>query len=327
MYVIFANFLLKGDPMRTYKWTRTIKQIFIAVMIMVLLPAMAGCGGVSPNQANQGDTRLTIYTTLYVLQEFAERIGGDNVRAVNLIPAGVSPHDYEPSARDSTNIVKGDLFIYNGAGMELWISNILTNLRDTKVTAVNAGERALLLQVSDNKHGGYDPHTWISPQNAIIIAETIKDALVGLDYERQSYYENNYQNLASELQALDERYRTELVGLKHQEFYISHAAFGYLAAAYGLEQRSISGYTSEDEPSLSEMKRLTERLTQDEIKYILVDKTESTKIAEVLARELGIETLEIYTIGSLYPDQAAAGLNYNKLMGLNLEALKKALGE
>ncbi len=298
----------------------------LALVLAVMGLALAGCGG-DRKPADPADTRLKVYTTLYVLEEFAARIGGDNVSAHNLIPAGVSPHDYEPSARDSTSIVKGDLFIYNGAGMELWISSTLTNLRDTQVAAINASERVGLLQVGDSKHSGYDPHTWLSPRNALVMAETIKDALVARDADHQSDYERNFAELARELRALDDRYQSELTGLKHREFYISHAAFGYLAEAYDLDQRSISGYTSEDEPSLSEMKRLTEQLTRDEILYILVDPTESTKIAGVLAQELGINTIDIHTIGSLYPDQLAAGLNYSQLMEANLAALIKALGE
>lgn len=304
-----------------------VRQMAILVLALAVIGlALAGCGG-DRDSADPADARLKVYTTLYVLEELAARIGGDYVSAHNLVPAGVSPHDYEPSARDSTSIVKGDLFVYNGAGMELWISSTLTNLRDTQVTAVNASKQVQLLQVADNKHSGYDPHTWLAPLNALVMAETIKDALVARDAEHGAYYESNYAELATELRALDDRYRSELAGLKHREFYISHAAFGYLAAAYDLDQRSISGYTSEDEPSLSEMKRLTEQLTRDQIQYILVDPTESTKIAGVLAQELGINTIEIHTIGSLYLDQLAAGLNYSRLMEANLAALIKALGE
>ena len=61
-------------------------------------------------------------------EEFSKKIGGEYVNVVNLVPPGVSPHDFEPSAKDITSLVQGDIFIYNGAGLELWVNNVLVNL-------------------------------------------------------------------------------------------------------------------------------------------------------------------------------------------------------
>lgn len=304
------------------------RKIIIMLLIGTFVFLAAGCSIKVPDGSEQIDVPISVYTTLYVLEDFATQIGGERVRAVNLIPAGVNPHDYEPSARDITAVVKGDLFIYNGAGMELWISNVLTNLRDTQVRAVNASERVQLMETSHAGHSSsYDPHTWLSPTNAILIAQEIRDALISIRPEHTKYFNDNYLLLEEELLDLHENFQQSLGNLEHKEFYISHAAFGYLAEAYGLIQHSISGYTAEDEPSLSELRELSERISRQDTKYILVDKTESTKIAEVLAAELGLETIPVYTMGSLTTDRAAAGLNYLELMEENRRALLKALTE
>lgn len=303
---------------------RKIITILIIVSI-ALLPT--GCTTKVTDGSLQVDGTISVYTTLYVLEEFATRIGGERVQAVNLIPAGVNPHDYEPSARDIKAVVDSDLFIYNGAGMEPWISTIVMNLSDTQVSTINASERAHLIEVSHAGYSSYDPHTWVSPSNAILIAQEIRDGLINIDSEYTVYFNDNYKILEQEIIDLDESFQHELTDLLHEEFYISHAAFGYLAEDYGLTQYSISGYTAEDEPSLSALKSLSKRINEQGIKYILVDETESTKIAEVLVGELGLETIPIYTIGSLSPDQKAAGLDYFKLMKLNQQALLKALME
>ncbi len=304
------------------------RKIISILLIGVIALLPTGCTTKVTDDSERIDEPISVYTTLYVLEEFAKRIGGEEVQAVNLIPAGVNPHDYEPSARDITVVVESDIFIYNGAGMELWISNVLTNLRDTQVKTVNASERVQLMKVNHSKHSSsYDPHTWLSPGNAILIAQEIRDALISIDPESKTYFNDNYQKLEQELIDLDESFKDSLADLQNKEFYISHAAFGYLAEANGLIQHYISGYIAEDEPSLNELKQLSERIREQGIEYILVDETESTKIAEVLATELGLDTITIYTIGSLSPEQVEAGLNYFKLMELNRQALLKALRE
>ncbi len=304
------------------------KKTVIILLIITLALTPSGCTIKEPDGSDQRAERISVYTTLYVLEEFATRIGGERVEAVNLIPAGVSPHDYEPSARDIAAVVDSDLFIYNGAGMELWINKVLTNLVDTKVSTLNASENAHLIITDISKNSSsYDPHTWLSLSNAIIIARDIRDALIQLDSESEKYFQENYELLEAELIELDERFKKELANLERTDFYISHAAFSYIADSYNLKQHSISGFTPEDEPSLGELQQISASLTGQSIKYILVDPTESTKIADVLATELGLDTIEIYTIGSLNPKQKAEGLNYYKLMELNLLALTKALTE
>lgn len=305
------------------------KTVIILISVIMLMFLFSGCNdskvSEDPNKILKG--KINVYTTLYVLEEFSNKIGGDYVDVINLVPPGVSPHDFEPSARDITSLVKGDVFIYNGAGLELWVNNVLENLKDTEVLVVNGSENIELIKVIDNHQTTYDPHVWLNPLNAIKQAEVIKDTFIELDPEHRSIYEINYLQLMEELIALDNKFENELNNIERKDFYVSHAAFGYLAQRYNLIQHSISGFTSEDEPSSLELHKIIENIEDLGIKYILVDSTEVTKISEVIAKEVGIETVEIFTIGSLNKQELASGLDYVKIMELNLEVLKMTLRE
>ncbi len=298
-------------------------------MIFILVVILSGCNNSNDSNSliNRSEDRINIYTTLYVLEEFSTKIGGDYVNVINLVPPGVSPHDFEPSAKDITSLFEGDVFIYNGAGLELWVNKVIENLQDTDVVAINASQNIELIEGMDNHDSTYDPHVWLNPLNALKQAEVIMQTFIELDPEHSPYYESNYLQLKEELIALDNKYENELNKIERKDFFVSHAAFGYLAQRYDLEQHSISGFTSEDEPSSIELQEIIKSIEDLNIQYILVDSNEITKISEVVAKEIGIKTEKIYTVSSLSEEELNFGLDYIKMMELNLDVLMKSLNE
>ncbi|MGD9677495.1 MAG: metal ABC transporter substrate-binding protein [Vulcanibacillus sp.] len=305
--------------------------LFSLTIILLILPLITGCN-ISNSQekiSNPSEDKIYVYTTLYILEEFSQRIGGENVVVINLVPPGVSPHDYEPSAKDITNLAQGDVFIYNGGGLELWVNKAIENLKETNVEIVNASQNINLINKNDEHQSDAqtDPHVWLNPLFALEQAESIKDTYIKLDSKNEFFYEENYQDLKEELLALDSKFEESLKNVEKKDFFVSHAAFGYLAERYGLEQHSISGFSPEDEPSAAELSKLINEIRNLNIKYILTDPTESTKISQVLADEIDVKTENIYTISSLSEDEIALGLNYIKMMEKNLNVLLISLSE
>lgn len=317
------------------------KKGLLLSLILVISLFLSGCGTQGSKEETSND-KITIYTTSYVLADFTQKIGEDNVEVINIIPPGVSSHDYEPSAKDMGELTKGDMFIYNGAAMERWLENTLKNLEGEDIKLVDASHKievAAEEEIHDEADEGdehqdeegheheADSHVWLNPLNALVQAEEIKNALVEIDSENKSSYEANFEEFASKIFALDEKYRIELEDTKRKDFFVSHGAFGYLANRYGLVQNSISGIVPSDEPSPAELKQLVDEAKELNVKYILVDPADSKKLSTVLANEIGAEQLEIYTIDSLTEEQINQGIGYFELMETNLEVLKKALNE
>ncbi|WP_171253198.1 metal ABC transporter substrate-binding protein, partial [Acinetobacter baumannii] len=97
-------------------------MLIVSIMLSVFL---AGCGQADKQAEHTADGKLQIYTTLFPLYDFTRTIGGEHVNVNSLLPAGAEAHDYEPSAKDIGKVNEAKLLIYNGAGYETWINNMV----------------------------------------------------------------------------------------------------------------------------------------------------------------------------------------------------------
>jgi len=326
-------------------------KIWKVILGLVTAVALAGCGaGNVPTQSNGqpaagGESqKLKLYTSIYPLEYISKRIGGDHVEVTNLVPAGVEPHDFEPTAKDIVALSDANLFVYNGSGFELWVDKAVEGLDKAKTTVVNTTEGLHLLPAeaaaheehgegsesateteSGHEHGAYDPHVWLDPILLKAQAEKVKHALVEKDQAHRADYEKNFARLAADLDKLDQEFKDMVAKAGNKEFMVAHSAFGYMAHRYGLEQIAISGISPADEPSPGEMKELVEHVKEHNIKYVLFETLVSPKVAEVIAREAGVKTATLNPLEGLTREEAAAGKDYLSIMRENLETLRTAL--
>lgn len=314
------------------------------------------------SQGEPEEEKLKVYASFYPMYDFAANIGGERAEIQLMVPPGVEAHDWEPTAKLMAEMEKADIFIYNGLEMEPWVEKFLASIDNDKLVVVEASSGITPLKSEEHghdheeegdhdhdheededhdhehedheegdeghhHHGENDPHVWLSPIHAMKQAENIKNAFVQADSANQDYYEENYQDFAEKLRALDEKFMEELGNLKRNEIVTAHAAFGYLADRYGLEQVAIRGLSPQEEPSAARMAEITRFAREHDVKYIFFETLTSPKLAEVLAREVGAQTAVLNPIEGLSQEELSAGKNYITIMEDNLTALKKALGE
>lgn len=300
------------------------------------------------SQGEPEEEKLKVYASFYPMYDFAANIGGEQAEIQLMVPPGVEAHDWEPTAKLMAEMEKADIFIYNGLEMEPWVEKLLAAISNDKLVVVEASSGIAPLKAEeheedhdheddedhehededeDHHHGENDPHVWLSPIHAMKQAENIKNAFVQADSANQDYYEENYQDFAEKLRGLDEKFMEELGNLKRNEIVTAHAAFGYLADRYGLEQVAIRGLSPQEEPSAARMAEITKFAREHDVKYIFFETLTSPKLAEVLAREVGAQTAVLNPIEGLSQEELSAGKNYITIMEDNLTALKKALGE
>lgn len=308
-----------GEEIIVDNWNRG--MVWLCVVCMGI--GLVGCSAKYNNiQSFEEADKISVVTTIYPVYDFVKNIGGDKVEIVNLVPAGMEPHDFELSTGDMQLMEQAQVFIYNGAGMEHFVDRTLKSLSNDNLTVIEAAERIAPLQVED---GNKDPHTWLSVKNAIWEAETIKDAFVKIDAENAAYYEANYETYKEKLEQLDRQYQQELTELSGNTIVVAHEAFGYLCQEYGLKQEAIEGLTADSEPDSARMKEIIDFCRQEEIKVIFFEELVSPKVANAIADETGADTMVLNPIEGLTAEQEEAGLDYIALMEQNLEALKKAL--
>lgn len=337
---------------------------FIAAFVAIILIGVAGfvfLGRSNSSTAPQTTTdgKMSVVASFYPVYFFASEIGGEKANVRNLTPAGVEPHDFEPSPQDLVAIQKADLVVFNGSGLEPWVERLLP--LDTQVVLVSEGLASIeggehehadehekegaehqeggehhdeeAEEHGDEHHNenehhdehGLDPHVWLSPVLAAKMVEAIAQGFAQADPENAAYYADNARALKERLTTLDTAYREGLAVCDTKNVVVSHAAFAYLVAAYDLNQVPIAGLSPDEEPSAQELAEIVRFARDNDVQYIFFESLVSPKLSETIAREVGAETLVLDPIEGITQEELAAGETYISLMERNLANLKTAL--
>lgn len=297
----------------------------ISYIIMVLVMAIVFVGCTSSKQETSGfkdKEKISVVTTIYPMQDFVSQIGGDKVEIINLVPAGMEPHDFELSTKDMELLEEADLLVYNGAGMEHFIDKTIKTMTNDSIVIVEAAKNVEQIQ---SEEGEQDPHTWLSIENAKKECESICEALCMADKENEGYYKDNLSVYMKKLDDLYAEYQKELEGCTHDTIVVAHEAFGYLCHEFSLKQEGIEGLMADSEPDSGRMKEIIELCKEKDIKVIFFEELVSPKVAQTIADETGATTMVLNPIEGLTKEQEEQNLDYIGLMRENLKALKEAL--
>ena len=152
------------------------------------------------------------------------------------------------------------------------------------------------------------------------------DALSAKDPSNMDYYLGNYQKLEQDLQSLHQDYTNGLSSCKHEEFVISHAAFGYIAARYNLDQIEIAGLSAEASPSAARLAEIAERVGKLGLRSVLVEALQwDNSVSQTLANESNLQALPVHVIGTVTRDELNEHADYMGLMRNNLKSLQTAM--
>lgn len=311
------------------------KRIKVGFIIGLLLSVLVitGCGAINSTtnsldagSASNTEHKLTVYTSVYPMFDFTQKIAGDKIILKNLVPAGTEPHEWEPTPSDIADLEKADVLIYNGAGMEPWLDKVLNSINPEKLKTVEASKEVKLLNNTDEaKSKGTDPHVWLDPMSAKKEMSAIKDALVSIDPANKDYYEKNYEDNAAQLDQLDQEYKSAVAQFSKKDIVVAHQAFSYLCNAYGLNQVAIEGISADSEPSPARMAEIVEFAREKQLKYIFFEELVSPKVAQTIAQETGAATAVLNPFEGSMDSGQQAGKDYFSVMRDNLKVLKQAL--
>lgn len=227
-----------------------------------------------------------------------ERVGGDKVRVVTLVPPGGSPHTFQPSDAEVTEAMRSAIFFRTGVAFErsAWFSAI----RDAgSVEIIDLRQALTLRSIEAHVHGGgdghehtacadvhgLDPHIWLSPPLLRTQAQTVADALIAARPDMRETVTTNLQTLHTELDELHASIREALAGLERREFFVFHPAWGYFADAYELRQIPIE--VAGREPSDAELTAILELAREHGARVVFVQPQITGKSAQIVANEIG----------------------------------------
>lgn len=300
-------------------------RLFIIAWFLFLL--LAACN-TNENKSDLNNEQLQVFTTIFPLEDFARVIGGEHVHVTNLIPVGADAHTFEPTAREMIEVAEGDMFIYNGAGLEGFVTALLESIQNEQVIIVEATENIELLSIQTEKgQTAYDedPHVWLDPMMAIEMAASIKDAFIQVRPELAQSFTANFEQLKEDLLEIDEQFKEMVANAKKDTFLVSHQGYSYWEKRYGIKQMSITGLSPTNEPTQRQLEQLITKAKEEQIQYVLFEKGLHTKMDDVVKDALGADVLYLHNLETLQEENIESGETYISLMKKNIDALQKAL--
>ena len=269
--------------------TRSQYTLRSPLLLALLAAVLTACNG-QPSE----DARPLVMVSVQPQQYLVERLAENRVRVALMIPVGASPTTYAPELKDLRNLSEADLYVKVGHPHfpfeKAWLDQILLDRESLPV--VNCA------QVLDKEDD--DPHIWVNPDSARMMAIAIKAGLEPLLPDDREALNQNLSALIDEMKALDEEIQSNLEMRQSDAFFVLHPAWGHFAEHYGLEQIAIKpDHKATDARTLA---RIIERAREEKTDWILVQPQFSTDPAQTVADATGAEVVIIDPLAYDWPE-------------------------
>ena len=277
--------------MRGAAGIKSLSLIAAACLLLGLMTAMAGCTGADVDVEDDG--RIVVVATIPPQQEFVERVGGDHVRVILLVPPGADPHTHEPAPAVLAGVAEADLYAMVGSGIEFEIA------WGEKIAALNPG-MAVVNCSQGVEFIAADPHIWTSPRNAKVMVENIRDGLIEIDPENAEDYRRNAAAYLDDLDTLDAEISALIAGSGVRVVLVDHPSWAYLARDYGFEEVAIE--SEGKEPSPKRIEHLIRLAEEEGVRVVFASPEHSTRSAGVIAEAIGGSVVTVSPLKKDYLD-------------------------
>ena len=272
-------------PLTGWNNPRRFFLFFITALVFISFPTPLFSKGSQEHNNSALRTFVSIAPQAYLLQ----RIGGNRVSVGVLVQEGQDPHIFDPTPSTMARLSEADLYFRIGVEFEqALLERIATAAPELEI--IDCRENIILREIEmddaheadhHEEHDGADPHIWMSVRNTITISTTIYKALVDLDPEGRSVYQEGYDSLVNELISLDNELTRILEPVKGRKLFVFHPAFGYFAHDYGLHQVAVE--IGGNEPSARQLAQVIDEAKNQGARVIFVQPQFSRKSAQAVA--------------------------------------------
>ena len=288
-------------------------------MAAVAALTLAACGSAGATADTTEGNALAVVASFYPLQFATQQIGGDHVAVTNLTKPGAEPHGVELTPRDVATVSKAKVVVY-----ELGLQEAVDQAVESQ-----GGDRGLDVAPAANLNlatasGTKDPHFWLDPQRYAGVAKVISARLSSVDPANKADYEKNARSFEDKLATLGQEFATGLANCQRKDIVTSHAAFGYLAEAFGMRQIAVVGLTPDEEPKPAVIAAIATYAKTHGVTTIYAETLVSPAIAQAVATEAGATMATLDPLEGL-TDQSR-GKDYFAVMRSNLKALQAGQG-
>lgn len=286
------------------------RRLFFICVVTALVVA-AGCSRKGEQEKGKGAIEgisgrtIRVVTTIGMIADIVENIGGNRVEVKGLMGPGVDPHLYKASEGDVARMAEADVIFYNGLHLEGKMTEIFEKMeRMARTVAVTDGiDRSMLLAPPEFKKA-YDPHVWFDVGLWIKAAEHVRDFLILIDPESARVYGENAEDYLQRLEEVQRYVRSRVSELPKEKRVLitAHDAFNYFGRAYGFEVKGLQGISTVAEAGTSDIQALTRLIVERKIPAVFVETSVPGRYIEALQESVRARGLDVAIGGNLYSD-------------------------
>lgn len=288
--------------------------------------AFCSCG-----EVERSTGKISVVTTIFPYYDFARSVSKGTCDVDMLLKPGSDVHSFEPTPSDILKIRNADLFIYNGGESDEWVDSILESLGDTdKPVVMKMTDYVKPLTEMDADHHAEDEedeHIWTSLDNAKTLVSKISDEVSKLEQKHKTVYNKNSLDYIEKISKVQSEIENTVNSSESKKIVVGDRfPLLYFATEFSLDwECAFPGCSTETEPSLDRLSKLTDTIEKDKIKTILKLEMSENKVADTLADETNTNVRTFYSAESVSKEDFANNITYVDLMERNNNALKEAL--
>ena len=277
--------------------------------------------------AAHAQDKLKAITTFTVIADMAQNVAGDAAIVESITKPGAEIHNYQPTPGDILKARDADLILWNGLNLEVWFERFLDNLGDVPSVVVSEGVQPM--GIGEGPYSGKpNPHAWMSPTNALIYIDNIRDAFILHDPSNADAYRRNAAEYRQRIEATIAPIRAQLEAIPEQRRWLvsSEGAFSYLARDFGLRELYLWPINADQQGTPQQVRKVIDAMRANDIPAVFSESTISPKPAQQVARETGAKYGGVLYVDSL-SDAEGPVPTYIDLLRVTAETIAKGLAE
>jgi zinc transport system substrate-binding protein len=283
--------------------------------------------------------KIPVITSIYPIADMVQQVGNDYVEATFVLPAGASPHTFEPKPSLVKKISAARIFFMIGAGLEFWAEKFI-DLAGPGLTTVVLSDGVSLIHIAGHHHGNEaehhptrlgvsnhdlsvaNPHIWLDPVIAKSMVNKITAVLCDVDHPHIKYYKQRSRIFLEKIDQLDRLIKDRVANFKIKKYVSFHASWVYFARRYGLESAGVIEAAPGRNPTPIQIKNIVAMIKKYHIRAVFAEPQLNPRAAEVIAREAEVNVLLLDPLGG--PNLKGRN-TYIDLMKYNLNVMQEAM--
>lgn len=269
--------------------------------------------------------KFKVVTTFTVIADMVKNVAGDAAEVTSITKPGAEIHEYQPTPGDIKRAQGAQLIMANGLNLERWFERFYQHLDGVPEVIVSAGVKPI--GIGEGPYNGKpNPHAWMSPDNALIYVDNIRDALVKYDPAHAETYRQNAAAYKQKITAALDPLRQQIANIPEDKRWMvtSEGAFSYLARDLGMKELYLWPVNADQQGTPQQVRKVIDQVKKNAIPAVFSESTVSDKPARQVARETGAHYGGVLYVDSLSNAQGPVP-TYLDLLRVTTETLAQGI--